>query len=33
MLWSLGPDRKADCSKKANVGVNEDNLLRMDQRW
>ena len=27
MVWSLGPDGKADASKKANEGVNKDNIL------
>ncbi|HTI97677.1 MAG TPA: type II secretion system protein [Dongiaceae bacterium] len=27
MVWSLGPDGKADTSKKANVDVNKDNVL------
>jgi hypothetical protein len=27
MVWSLGPDKKADFNVKANVGVNRDNVL------
>ena len=27
MVWSFGPDGKADVSKKANQGVNKDNVL------
>jgi prepilin-type N-terminal cleavage/methylation domain-containing protein len=27
MVWSVGPDKKADQSQKANVGVNKDNVL------
>lgn len=27
MVWSFGPDDKADPSKKANEGVNKDNVL------
>lgn len=27
MVWSLGPDGKADPTQKANVGVNKDNIL------
>jgi hypothetical protein len=27
MVWSFGPDGKADASKKANEGVNKDNVL------
>jgi len=27
MVWSFGPDGKADISKKANQGVNKDNVL------
>jgi len=30
MLWSLGPNGKADRSKKANVGVNKDHILSGD---
>jgi prepilin-type N-terminal cleavage/methylation domain-containing protein len=31
MVWSLGPDRKADPAVKANVGVNKDNILSWKQ--
>jgi hypothetical protein len=27
MIWSFGPDGKADRSEKANAGVNHDNIL------
>ncbi|MCX7723212.1 MAG: hypothetical protein N2379_09190, partial [Verrucomicrobiae bacterium] len=27
MIWSLGPDKAADASVKANAGVNSDNVL------
>jgi len=27
MIWSLGPDKKADFNVKANVGVNRDNII------
>ena len=27
MVWSVGPDKKADPNAKANVGVNKDNIL------
>jgi len=27
MVWSAGPDKKADAGTKANVGVNKDNIL------
>jgi hypothetical protein len=33
MVWSLGPDGKADRSKKANVGVNKDNILIIVESW
>ncbi|MFM2295556.1 MAG: hypothetical protein RLZZ350_1969 [Verrucomicrobiota bacterium] len=31
MIWSLGPDKKADISVKANSGVNKDNILGWQQ--
>jgi prepilin-type N-terminal cleavage/methylation domain-containing protein len=27
MVWSFGPDKKADANTKANLGVNKDNIL------
>jgi type II secretory pathway pseudopilin PulG len=33
MAWSLGPDGKADRSKKANVGVNKDNIVMIVESW
>jgi hypothetical protein len=27
MVWSRGPDRKANASLPANIGVNKDNIL------
>jgi prepilin-type N-terminal cleavage/methylation domain-containing protein len=31
MIWSLGPDKKADANVKANTGVNKDNVLSWQQ--
>jgi hypothetical protein len=27
MIWSAGPDKKFDANVKADIGVNEDNIL------
>jgi hypothetical protein len=31
MVWSMGPDGKIDRTKKANQGVNQDNILSWKQ--
>jgi hypothetical protein len=33
MVWSLGPDGKANRLKKADVGVNKDNILVLVSSW
>jgi hypothetical protein len=33
MVWSLGPDGKANRLKKADVGANKDNILVIVSSW